>query len=221
MKKGLTTRDAVLIVGALILASVLTTAYFYGDLPATLVTHWNSSGQANGTADKSWGLFLTPIIAAFLSLILFVLPSIDPLQKGFDSFRKEYDWLIVLFAAFLSLIQVLIVIWNLGLHFNFSRFIGPSIGVLFYFIGTIMPSFKRNWFAGIRTPWTLSSDVVWKKTHDQAGSVFQLMGIIACFGAILPRYSFYFLFVPTILGVAWVTLYSYLVYRKGSSPQEK
>lgn len=213
------TKEAIVIVCALILASALTTAYFYADLPQTLVTHWNSSGEANGTADKSWGVFLVPLIAAFISLLLFSLPYIDPIDKGYRNFRKEYDWLIVLIAAFLSLLQVMTVVWNLGLHFNFSRFLAPTVGVLFYFIGTLMPGFKRNWFAGIRTPWTLSSEDVWRKTHDQAGSVFQLMGIIACFGAVIPRYSLYFLFVPTILGVAWVTLYSYLVFRKGALPK--
>lgn len=213
----LTTKDAAVIVGAMILASALTTAYFYHDLPQTLVTHWNSSGEANGTADKSWGVFLVPIIAAFLSLLLFALPSLDPIDKGYKNFRKEYDWLIVLLAAFLSLLQVVTLVWNLGLHFNISRFIAPLVGLLFYFIGTLMPGFKRNWFAGIRTPWTLSSDAVWTQTHEHAGSVFHLVGIVACFGAILPRYSFYFLFVPTILGAVWVTLYSYLVFRKGAA----
>lgn len=211
------TRDAVLIVGAMLLASALMTAYFYKDLPQTLATHWNASGEAKGTADKSWGVFLVPLIAAFLSLLLFALPSIDPLDKGYKDFRKEYDWLIVLLAAFFSLLQVMIVVWNLGVHFNFSRFIAPLVGLLFYFLGVLMPGFKRNWFAGIRTPWTLSSDAVWKKTHDLAGTVFQLAGILACFGAVLPRYSLYFLFVPSILGAAWVTLYSYLVYRKGAA----
>jgi uncharacterized membrane protein len=213
MKKGMTTKTAMLIVGALILASVLITAYFYGDLPQDVAMHWNSAGDANGFADKSWSMFLLPAIGALLSLLLFALPSIDPLRKGFTDFRKGYDLLVVTVAGFLSLLQVLVVIWNLGWHFDFSRFMAPTIGTFFIVLGTILPTFKRNWFAGIRTPWTLSSDEVWKKTHVHAGIVFQLIGIVACFGTILPRYSFHFLFVPAILGVFWVILYSYILYR--------
>ena len=211
----MSTKDAAVIVVLLVLAGALTTGYFYNDLPQTIATHWNSSGLVNGTADKSWGLFLPTVLAALIAALLFALPAIDPLDKGYQNFRKTYNWLIVLITGFLILLQAMIVVWNLGLHFNFSRFIAPTVGVLFYFIGTLLPGIKRNWFAGIRTPWTLSSDRVWTKTHEHAGAIFQLSGIVACFGAIFPLYSLYFLFVPSILAVAWIIVYSYLVFRKG------
>ena len=214
----MTTKDAAVIVALMLATALGVTAFFYHDLPQTIATHWNASGQANGTADKSWGLFLPTIIAALISALLFALPAIDPLDKGYKNFRKTYNWLIVLIAAFLALLQVMTVVWNLGFRFNFSRFIAPTIGVFFYFIGTLLPDIKRNWFAGIRTPWTLSSDRVWMRTHEHAGTIFRIAGLVACLGAVFPLHALYFLFVPSLLGIAWVIVYSYLVFRKGEKP---
>lgn len=209
------TRRAATVSAALIAASFLVGALLYRTLPETIVTHWGPSGEPNGTMAKPYGVFLLPFVMAAVTLLLFSLPKIDPLKNSYASFRKEYDRLIVLIVAFMTMMNGLVLAWNLGYRFNLSRFIAPAVGIFFYFLGTIMPGIKRNWFAGIRTPWTLSSDRVWQKTHEKAGSVFQLAGIVACFGAVVPRYAFELLVVPILAATLWVTFYSYLVYRKG------
>lgn len=211
----MTTKKAALICAALILASVLAGVCTYPYLPSEVTTHWSAAGVPNGDMSKFWGIFLLPIIAAGLAVFLFLLPALDPLDKNFKAFRKEYDWLVVLIETFLALGTALVLAWNLGARFDVARVVAPAIGILFFFIGMLMPEMKRNWFAGIRTPWTMSSDRVWKRTHEQAGSVFQLAGIIACIGAILPQYALWLTLVPILLATLWVTLYSYLVYRKG------
>jgi len=215
MKYALKTKQAIAIVAALILAAVAAGWYLAPQLPDVIATHWNATGQVNGTMAKIWALVFVPLLAAGTATVLFFVPTIDPLKESYKAFRREYNWLIVLIVAFLVMIQGLVLAWNLGYRFNFSRFIAPSIGLLFYFIGGILPGLKRNWFAGIRTPWTLSSDRVWKKTHEHAGSVFQLAGIVACFGAVLPDYALYFLILPLLTAIAWVIAYSYVIYRKG------
>lgn len=213
-----TTKGAAFIVGALLLLTGSATAYFYKDLPQALVTHWDASGRPDGAAGKSWALLsLMPAAGALVALLLFALPAFDPIDKGYKDFRKEYDAMIILLVAFFCLMQGVTLALNLGLRLDLGRFLAPAVGLLFFGLGTLMPGFKRNWFAGIRTPWTLSSDAVWKKTHEHGGVVFRLIGILACFGAVLPRYSFYVMSVPIILGAAWVTLYSYLVFRKGAA----
>ncbi len=211
------TRHAKFLVGALLAFTCAATAALYASLPATIVMHWDASGYANGTVPRNVGALLVPLLALGLAMALFVLPSIDPIDKGYANFRKEYDWLIVLIIAFLCLLQGLVLAWNLGLRFNFSRFIAPLAGLLFYFLGTVMPGFKRNWFAGIRTPWTLSSDEIWRKTHEKAGSIFHIAGLIACLGAVFPRQALYLVFIPILSGTGWVVAYSYLAYRKNAA----
>ncbi len=203
-----------LVTYASIAASTAVTAFFYRALPERLATHWNASGQADGTSGKALGAFLLPAISAALSLLLFVLPSIDPMREGFSVSRKAYDRMVMALAVFFFLLQMMILSWNLGVRFDFSRFLMPALGALFFSIGTFLPGIRRNWFAGIRTPWTLSSEEVWTKTHVQAGAVFRLIGVAACFGALFPRSALALLVIPTLVGLAWLTFYSYLAYRR-------
>jgi hypothetical protein len=76
---------------------------------------------------------------------------------------------------------------------------------------------KRNWFIGIRTPWTLSSDSVWDKTHKLGGKLFKVSGIIALFGVIFPLFAFYLVIVPVISVAFYTMLFSYLEFRKEES----
>ena len=47
---------------------------------------------------------------------------------------------------------------------------------LFVLLGNYLGKSHPNWFAGVRTPWTLSSDYAWEKTHRWAGRLFVLTG---------------------------------------------
>jgi len=186
----------------------------YPQLTGTIATHWNADGQANGTMSKFWGLLLLPLVSLGMLALFLVLPLIDPLKKNFEKFRREYNFIIITLMCFISYINLLIVMWNIGLGFNMSQAIAPGIGALFFLLGLLIKNIKMNWFVGIRTPWTLSSDTVWQKTHVLGSKLFMISGVIAATGAIFPNYSVLLMVVPVIVSSLWAIFYSYFEYQK-------
>jgi len=180
-----------------------------------IASHWNSEGNVNGYMSKFWGIFLVPLMSVGLYLLFLLIPRIDPLKKNIQKFRKEYDLFILIFILFLFLVFVLTILTNLGYGFNMVFVIMPAIGLLFFYLGIIMKKLKRNWFIGIRTPWTLSSDIVWDKTHKLGSVLFKIMGVIFFLGILFPpKYLIWFILVPVFIIVIWLFLYSYLEYQK-------
>jgi uncharacterized membrane protein len=90
----------------------------------------------------------------------------------------------------------------------------PAMAVLFYYCGVLVENAEKNWFIGIRTPWTLSSDSVWKKTHKLGGKLFKINGVIALLGMLFGQWAFFFVIVPAIFVSFYTILYSYLEYQK-------
>jgi uncharacterized membrane protein len=85
--------------------------------------------------------------------------------------------------------------------------------MLFYYIGVLLQFVKRNWFIGIRTPWTMSSDVVWEKTHRLGAKMFRASGIIALAGAFIPKYALALILLPVLFTAAYLIYYSYREYK--------
>ena len=166
---------------------------------------------------KSWNRFIGPFAEKGYRV------EILPYSPGHNSawnpselykFRKYFDWFIVLMIVFLFYIYLLSVSWNLGLEINFSKALPPALFVLFYYMGILVENAKRNWFIGIRTPWTLSSEKVWNKTHKLGGKLFRIAGVIILLGIMFPEYSFWFVLIPVIAFSIYVVIYSYFEYQK-------
>jgi uncharacterized membrane protein len=198
----------------IVLISLGLAIYFYSKMPSLIATHWNYRGEVDGFMSKFWGLFLTPIIMFGLWVTYLVVPKIDPLKDNVEKFRKYFDRFILLFFIFLLTIQIFIILWQQGIKIKPNFLFPVSMGVLFYYIGIMMEKSKRNWFIGFRTPWTLSSDVVWEKTHKVGGKLFKLVGLFAIIGSLFPNYAFLFVISPVIIVVLLLTIYSYWEYKK-------
>ncbi len=95
-----------------------------------------------------------------------------------------------------------------------GQFLIPALGILFYYAGILVENAKRNWFIGIRTPWTLSSEKVWDKTHKIGGKLFKIAGIIALLGILFQKYALFFVLVPIISVAIYTIVYSYFEYQK-------
>lgn len=95
-----------------------------------------------------------------------------------------------------------------------NQVLPPAFGILFFYCGILIKKAKRNWFVGIRTPWTLSNEKVWDRTHQIGGKLFKITGIIAILGMFFPRFSFYFVLIPVILVAIYTVIYSYFEYRE-------
>jgi len=207
-------RKSEIIVLGIILLSFAIGICFYPQMPDRMASHWNAQGQVDGYLSKFWGLFLMPIISVGLLFLFILIPKIDPLKENIEKFRRYFDGFIVLVIAFLSYIYLLTVFWNIGIRFNMGQFMIPAIGILFYCCGLLMENAKRNWFIGLKTPWTLSSDEVWDKTHRIGGKLFKIAGVIAFLGIFLPKYAIFFMIVPAISISIYLVVYSYLEYKK-------
>lgn len=189
-------------------------AYLYPSAPDLMPSHWNVHGQVDGYSSKAVGLFLMPVISLVMFLLFLLLPKIDPLKENIKKFREYFDRFILLLILFLFYMYILTILWTAGQRFDMGQFMAPMMGVLFFYAGILMEKAKRNWFIGIRTPWTLSSDKVWDKTHKLGSKLFKISGICAILGFFLPKFVFSLIFFPVIISALYTFLYSYLVYRK-------
>ena len=207
------------IIGIITLSFILS-IYLYPRVPEQMATHWDASGEVNGYMSKFWGLFFMPLIMAGLALFFLVVPRIDPRKANFEKFSRRYEGFIVLMLLFLLAVHVQVLLWNIGIEISPNSVLPVGIGLLFYYIGILTENAEQNWFVGVRTPWTLSSKKVWKRTNRLAGKLFKIAGIAALFGLFFPELMVYFILGPALL-VAFVTVfYSYLEYRKELKDKE-
>jgi uncharacterized membrane protein len=203
-----------LLAAGLVALSFAVSLYALPRVPDQVATHWNAAGQPDGSMAKLPGLLLLPAATAGLLVLLSAVPRIDPLRENVAAFREYYDWLVVFLAAFMAFVNGLVVAYNLGYDVNVARMLSPALGLLFVFVGVLLEEAERNWLVGIRTPWTLSSDEVWERTHRLGGTLFKAAGVVAFAGVLLPEYALWFVVVPAIATAVFTTVYSFVVYRR-------
>jgi uncharacterized membrane protein len=198
----------------LVALSVLASVLAYPEMPARMATHWNAAGEVDGQMSKSIALALFPALSAILLGAFAALPRIDPLGENVARFREQYDTFVVLLLAFLTYVHVLVLAVNAGYEFEMVQALAPAVGVLLYYVGVLSEHAEQNWFVGIRTPWTLSDEEVWKQTHERAAPLFKFAGVVAALAALVPAYA-ELLIAGTVAAVAlYATVYSYLEYRR-------
>jgi uncharacterized membrane protein len=208
------TRNIQILIVGLILISFLMGAYLYPNMPEKMASHWDANGRVNGYMPELWGLFLLPVISAVLLLAFMLIPKIDPLKANIEKFRGHFDLFVLLLFVFLLYIHMLTLLWNIGYRFNFIQYLAPALGMIFYYSGVMIESAKQNWFIGVRTPWTLSSEVVWDKTNKLAGKLFKVAGVLAAMGVVFPKYAIFLILVPLILAAVYPIIYSYQKYQQ-------
>lgn len=187
--------------------------YFYPAMHDIIAVHWNMGGSADGYAPRLW-LFFIPLIMLCAMVFLYTLPKLDPLRDNVVKFRVYYENFIVVFLLFLFYLHVIIILWNRGVKFDFRIAIMPAFSALFYYTGVLVENTKRNWFIGIRTPWTISSDLVWERTHKLGGRLFKLASLFVLLGLF---FEWGLLFVVLLIfSIAAITvIYSYVEYKRG------
>jgi uncharacterized membrane protein len=198
----------------LLVAAVSVSAYAYPRMPERIVSHWNAQGQPDGTMGRFWGVFLFPVVMLATTLLMLGLPLIDPLRANIEKFRPTYHLFIVTFNVYFLYLHILTVIWNLGVHYDLNLALVPAMAVLFFLIGLLLGRAKRNWFIGIRTPWTLSSDDVWERTHQRGALLFKIAAVVILFGLVFPNMLLLVMLVPVLLIVIYLVVYSYVLYRQ-------
>lgn len=198
----------------LVLLSFILSIYFYPQVPDQMATHWDSQGEVNGYMSKFWGSFFMPLLITGLVILFLVIPKIDPRKENIEMFRKHYEGFRLILILFLVMVHLHILLWNTGTQISPNAVIPLGMGLLFYYAGVLTENAEQNWFIGIRTPWTLSSEKVWKRTNRLGGKLFRIAGITAFSGVFFPEYAIYFILVPAVIVVVITVVYSYLEYKK-------
>jgi uncharacterized membrane protein len=198
----------------LLLFAIAITLIAYPQMPDAVASHWNAAGEVDGYLPKSVGLALIPLLAIGLSALFVFLPCIDPLRYNYRKFQDYYEGFILVFAAFLFLVQLQIILWGLGIPLSPNLTMPLMMGGLFIYLGFLLEHAEPNWFVGIRTPWTLSSETVWKKTHRRGATLFKLAGGVSFIGILAGVCAWLFILVPVIAVAGYTVVYSYVEFRK-------
>lgn len=207
------TKSEMFCLGIVILSFAIA-VYLYPMMPDRVASHWNAQGQVDGYTDKFWGLFIMPLVSIALLLLFVAIPRIDPLKENIQKFRKTFDIFVILVLLFLLYLFGLTIIWNFGTKFNMIWALVPAFVGLFYYVGILVENAKRNWFIGIRTPWTIMNENVWNRTHKLGGKLFKISALIAVLGMLFEDYALWFVLVPVIAVSAYLVVYSYFEYQK-------
>jgi len=208
-------RNTLIIVIGIITVSLLAGLLLWNQLPDSMASHWGMDDQVNGHMSKLWGVLMPPLLSLGILTLFFIIPVIDPLKANIQTFRKFFNTFIILISLFLAYVYGLSLAWNLGYtDFKMSRAMLPAMGLLFVFMGMIIGKARRNYFIGIRTPWTLSSDKVWDETHRVGGKLFSAAGAITMLGIFFPSYAEWFLILPLIGTTGFSVVYSYILYQR-------
>ncbi len=196
----------------MILVAAAATVYYYPSLPETIPIHWSLAGQVDGHGPR-WHLWLAgPVMMTGILLVGVVLPWLSPKQFAVQGFASTYSYLIAVPVALLGCVEAIMLSAALGGTLDLRRLMPALLFVVLILIGNPMGKVKRNFFMGIRTPWTLASERVWYATHRLAGKLMVASGVLGLLAVWLSAPSW----LQLLLGFAWAVvavLYS-LAYSK-------
>src|SRR3989344_1179916 len=210
----LTFKSEILLI-VLVLAAWVTGFYFYSIFPEQVPVRWNYAGQVDRLGSRLEGAFILPIVVTAMYLLFWLIPLIDPKKEKYQEFIKVYNLFRYLLIIIMWLIYLITSLSALGYNIKVEIWVPLIIGLLFILLGNYMGKIKPNWFMGIRTPWTLSNDEVWSKTHRLGGKMFMLMGLFLILNPLLPFQSLtWALIIPIVTVVLVPVIYSYIIFHK-------
>ncbi|MCI8599498.1 MAG: DUF1648 domain-containing protein [Lachnospiraceae bacterium] len=188
--------------------------FIFPMMPDVVPSHWDLNGEINGYSNKLSTIFIA-LLPLFMLLLFHFIPRIDPRGENYKKHQKAYDVFCTIMVLFL-----IVALWIsnaaiFGYDIHMEQFVPIGVGIILLVSGNYMPQIRINYTLGIKTPWTLDNEWVWKKTHEMAGIVFCVTGIlmILC-GFLHTSWMSKVSFAGILLGVAWLELYSYLMFRK-------
>jgi len=201
----------------IVMLSFVLAIYYYPLLPKRIAIHWDIEGP-DSYAGKIW-LFSFPLFSLVLWLLFLLIPRIDPLKRNIKKFQDVYEKFCILILGFMLYVTAFVVYANLYAISEAHYFIVPAVAIILYACGELCKYAKINWFIGIRTHWTLTSDSVWKKTHKQGENLFKFASLLLILALIIDYFTksgeiIYFIILLILATVGYLVVYSYLVYTK-------
>ena len=183
-------------------------------LPEEIPSHINVSGEVDGHMSKMGMMIFDVAIMGFIYALFTLLPKIDPKYANYKKFPKALVIMNGAIIFFLFANNMMTLVNALGYNVPIGIVMNVMLGILFIVLGNYMQQCKPNFFMGIKTPWTLSSEEVWRKTHRLGSKIMMVGGIIIILAAFLPgTWKMISVLGVTILIVVSTMIYSYVAYK--------
>lgn len=209
MKKK--TDKIIIILGVL---SLIGTLIIYSKLPDKIPGHFNFQGEVDRYDSKNMAFFTGALPLGIYFLMKF-LPTIDPKRKSYDKHKKAYGIFQFILTIFFIIFHWMIILFSLGYNINISIMVRISIGALFIILGNYMGQIRHNYFLGIKTPWTLANEIVWRKTHRVGGIAFIIAGLVIGISSfIYGTIAKIALIIAMLVAVVFPFIYSYIIFKK-------
>ena len=194
--------------------SAAATAFIYNKLPEQIPIHWNIKGEIDNYGGRGFIIF-TALLPVIMLIFMKVLPKIDPRRENYKKHEKAYSFIVYSIALLMIAIHWFSITAAMGREVEIARLMPLVMGIVFIVIGNFMTQLRHNYFVGIRTPWTLANETVWKKTHRVGGALFVISGILTIIASFINSSVAFYTLMGTILGSTLAVLvYSYLVFAK-------
>ena len=199
----------------LVIIAVVATLAVYPRLPELVPTHWNVNGEVDDWSSRLWGAWTIPLVMAAMLLAFRAFPLIDPRRENYPKFAGAYEGILIIVLLFMLALHLSLLSTMLGNRLAVLRLLPVGIGFLLIGIGALLPKARSNWFIGIRTPWTLSNETVWERTHKFGGAVMIATGVLVAASALLAPLWTHRVMAVAIAAMAIILIaYSYFAWRQ-------
>lgn len=199
----------------ILLGALIYGVYVYPTLPDKVPSHWNLNGEVDNWSSPFWGAFGIPLMNMALYPLFFIMPKLDPNKERYIQFTGAYNAFRYIFHLFMAGLYVVIIMATKNQPVNVGQLVPMGVAVVLMVTGNYMGKVRKNYFFGIKNPWTLANEEVWQKTHRMSGTLWFFSGLIAFVGAMFGGKAGHFIFFTMIVVIAVVPMvYSYLVFRK-------
>lgn len=197
----------------LVVAAFAVAAWLYPSLPNPVPSHWNAAGEVDDYMAKPWGAFITPLFMLGTWIVLAALPKISPRGYRLDQFIGVYGIVMLSILVTMLIVAIVTLLTAAGAQLDLTRIVFIVIGALLVVLGNYMGKMRKNFFIGIRTPWTLANDEVWVRTHRVGGWLFVLAGF-ALIGIGIFKLAPWTLMAAIGCAAVIPAIYSYFAYRQ-------
>jgi uncharacterized membrane protein len=188
----------------------------YDNLPERVPTHWNINGEPDAYTAKEKILptfLLAPGVMVLLLGLTPLLPWLSPQHFKVDTFRDTYGYVMMLVVGLMGYLHVVILLASLGKHQYLTRLLFGGIFLFFALLGNVLGKVRRNFWMGVRTPWTLASEQVWNQTHRLAAWFFAAAGLLG-FVLVLVDVPLVVCFILIMVAALAPVLYSLVLYKR-------
>ena len=204
---------------AIVILQILLAICAFPFLPPLVPTHWNAAGQINGYASRWVNTILFPALSIGIYLLLRYVSALSPRLGGRVNGAANAQirtTLLVVILLFMLVVQLCVTAIGLGIAIDFAFVLNLALSLLFIGIGNFLGKTRRNFWMGIRTPWTLTSDLVWERTHRLGGWLFVAVGLLGIPFSFVPLLRPWGLVVLLLLVLVFLYIYSYWCYQRNT-----